>query len=166
MAEMRTKEQELTDRALRLLGLRSDKDPEEIRRAYRRRCLLHHPDRNPGHDDQEARLIIALLTQARDYLTRNPYKEFRTDLLENDPMVSRLIGAVTPIATTEDTADELRKHHYRHYGDGLDPPLSERDVEEAKYKWDGATYEMTKRRYEEQERARSTRQQAPEKEKK
>jgi len=41
--------------ARRVLGIGEVASPCEIRRAWRRRCLETHPDRNPGDPDAEQR---------------------------------------------------------------------------------------------------------------
>src|SRR5580704_9239599 len=38
-----------------VLGVRRDADPEEIKRAYRRLAMEHHPDRNVGNAEAEER---------------------------------------------------------------------------------------------------------------
>jgi DnaJ-class molecular chaperone len=39
-----------------ILGLKKDANPKEIREAYRRLALLHHPDRNKDNPDAAARM--------------------------------------------------------------------------------------------------------------
>ncbi|HSM05564.1 MAG TPA: molecular chaperone DnaJ [Longimicrobiales bacterium] len=54
-----------------LLGISRDADAEEIKKAYRRLALQHHPDRNQGSKEAEAR--FKEITQAYEVL-RDPDK--------------------------------------------------------------------------------------------
>jgi molecular chaperone DnaJ len=38
-----------------ILGLKESASTEEIRKAYKREALKHHPDRNPGDNDAESK---------------------------------------------------------------------------------------------------------------
>lgn len=50
-----------------LLGVKADAPVEEIRRAYRKAALKHHPDRNPG--DVEAERKFKIIGEAYDVLS-------------------------------------------------------------------------------------------------
>lgn len=53
-----------------LLGIRQGASDEEIRRAYRRKALEYHPDRN--HSDNAMEMFIKI-TEAYEYLISHPY---------------------------------------------------------------------------------------------
>jgi DnaJ family protein C protein 7 len=38
-----------------ILGVEKDADDNQIKKAYRRVALVHHPDKNPGDDDAAER---------------------------------------------------------------------------------------------------------------
>ena len=44
---------------LRLLGLESDVSNEDIKRAFRKKSLIYHPDRNGGNAEMFQRLVEA-----------------------------------------------------------------------------------------------------------
>lgn len=50
-----------------ILGVSSGATPEQLRTAFRRLALRHHPDRNPG-DDEAARRFTRILRAYRDAL--------------------------------------------------------------------------------------------------
>ena len=49
---------ELTRRARQVIGVPEGVSRREIRRAWRKRCLETHPDRNPGDPDAERRFRL------------------------------------------------------------------------------------------------------------
>jgi DnaJ-class molecular chaperone len=81
-----------------ILGVKKDAGPKEIREAYRRLALLHHPDRNKGNPDAAARMkeineAYAVLAdpgkrQAYDGLRQaygsSAYSQFRQAYSEKD----------------------------------------------------------------------------------
>ena len=54
----------------RVLGLRQGASDDEIKKAYRRKALEYHPDRNQSPDAQE---IFIRITEAYEYLTTHPH---------------------------------------------------------------------------------------------
>ncbi len=54
----------------RLLGIRQGASEDEIRKAYRRKALEYHPDRNRSENAQE---MFIRVTEAYDYLTSHPH---------------------------------------------------------------------------------------------
>jgi hypothetical protein len=54
----------------RILGIRQGASDDEIRKAYRRKAMEYHPDRNHSEGAQEAFIKI---TEAYEYLTSHPH---------------------------------------------------------------------------------------------
>ncbi len=54
----------------RLLGIRQGASEDEIRKAYRRKALEYHPDRNRSEEAQE---MFIRVTEAYEYLTSHPH---------------------------------------------------------------------------------------------
>lgn len=54
----------------RVLGLRQGASDDEIKKAYRRKAMEFHPDRNQSLDAQE---IFIRITEAYEYLTTHPH---------------------------------------------------------------------------------------------
>lgn len=59
-----------------ILGVARTATPEEIKKAYRKKALQYHPDRNPGDDEAEANFKAA--AEAYEVLS-NPEKRARYD---------------------------------------------------------------------------------------
>ena len=36
----------------RVLGIEPDATPDQIKRAYRKKAVMYHPDKNPGHEEE------------------------------------------------------------------------------------------------------------------
>ena len=53
-----------------MLGLNPGASDDEIRRAYRKKALLYHPDRNHSEDAQE---MFIKVTEAYEYLISHPH---------------------------------------------------------------------------------------------
>ncbi|AHY47492.1 DnaJ domain [Rubrobacter radiotolerans] len=60
----------MTPDPYRVLGLRRGASKEEVRRAYRKLALKHHPDANPG--DAQAEERFKRVQQAYEILSRAP----------------------------------------------------------------------------------------------
>src|SRR5215210_8161575 len=62
----------------KVLGIKRDAKPDEIKKAYRRLARKHHPDVNPGDKSAEDR--FKLITEAHDVLSdakkRSVYDRF------------------------------------------------------------------------------------------
>lgn len=56
------------------LGIREDASEEQIKRAYRYKAKLYHPDANPDADTREYYIKVQ---KAYEYLINNPYKPDR-----------------------------------------------------------------------------------------
>ncbi len=87
-----------------ILGVSRDATQEEIKAAYRREALKHHPDRNKGDKEAERRFKEA--AEAYEVLS-NPEKRARYDRYGHEGL-SRS-GAAPGFSTVEDI--------FRHFGD-------------------------------------------------
>ena len=65
-----------------ILGLKKQSTQEEIRKAFRRLSLIHHPDRNGGSDDSEFQKI----NEAYETLS-DPQKRRIYDLTSQNPFM-------------------------------------------------------------------------------
>ncbi|MCB9027741.1 MAG: DnaJ domain-containing protein [Bacteroidales bacterium] len=54
----------------RVLGIKQGVSDEEIRKAYRKKAMEYHPDRNPS---PEAHNMFIRITEAYEYLTSHPH---------------------------------------------------------------------------------------------
>lgn len=61
-----------------ILGVEKKCDAEEIKRAYRRAAMKHHPDRNPGDAEAEAtfKLVVEAYAVLRDGQKRQVYDRY------------------------------------------------------------------------------------------
>lgn len=71
--------------------------PEEIRRAYRRKALLYHPDKNPGHEGefqaiQRAHEVLANPKKRRIYDRYGEFGVSTLDLLKSTALVEALLN--------------------------------------------------------------------------
>lgn len=60
----------------KVLGLRQGASDDDIRKAYRKKAMEYHPDRNPSPDAQE---MFIRITEAYEYLTTHPYRRNITE---------------------------------------------------------------------------------------
>jgi len=58
------------------LGLRQGASDDEIRKAYRKKAMEYHPDRNNSPEAQE---MFIRITEAYEYLTTHPYRRNITE---------------------------------------------------------------------------------------
>mmetsp|Transcript_19564 Transcript_19564/g.28987 ORF Transcript_19564/g.28987 Transcript_19564/m.28987 type:complete len:261 (-) Transcript_19564:85-867(-) len=65
-----------------LLGVTKDASSTQIKRAYRKACLLHHPDKNPNNRE-EAEERFKAVTEAYEVLSE-PEKRRRYDMFGKD----------------------------------------------------------------------------------
>jgi curved DNA-binding protein CbpA len=54
----------------RILGIRQGASDDEIRKAYRKKALEYHPDRNHSPEAEE---MFIRITEAYEYLTSHPH---------------------------------------------------------------------------------------------
>ena len=59
-----------------VLGLRQGASDDEIRKAYRKKAMEYHPDRNNSPDAQE---LFIRITEAYEYLISHPYRRNITE---------------------------------------------------------------------------------------
>lgn len=55
----------------KVLGLRQGASDDDIRKAYRKKAMEYHPDRNPSPDAQE---MFIRITEAYEYLISHPFR--------------------------------------------------------------------------------------------
>jgi len=60
----------------RILGVKQNATDDEIRKAYRKKAMEYHPDRNSSPDSQE---MFIRITEAYEYLISHPYRRNITE---------------------------------------------------------------------------------------
>ena len=60
----------------RILGIKQNATDDEIRKAYRKKAMEYHPDRNSSPDSQE---MFIRVTEAYEYLMSHPYRRNITE---------------------------------------------------------------------------------------
>ncbi len=60
----------------RILGIKQNATDDEIKKAYRRKAMEYHPDRNSSPDSQE---MFIRVTEAYEYLMSHPYRRNITE---------------------------------------------------------------------------------------
>ena len=60
----------------RILGVKQNATDDEIRKAYRKKAMEYHPDRNSSPDSQE---MFIRVTEAYEYLMSHPYRRNITE---------------------------------------------------------------------------------------
>jgi uncharacterized protein YecT (DUF1311 family) len=60
----------------RILGVKQNATDDEIKKAYRRKAMEYHPDRNSSPDSQE---MFIRVTEAYEYLMSHPYRRNITE---------------------------------------------------------------------------------------
>ncbi len=112
---MKLRDQEITDRARKILGLSEGAPQENIQKAYRRKAKQVHPD--IGERDER---IMGAINQAYARLT--PGKSGPTSLLENDKLVELLINLpVDPIEQTKTYEEWMLDRFYNLGSDSIWP---------------------------------------------
>ena len=88
--KMKFREDELKERAIKILNVGSNVTADQIRKAYRKKARQVHPDISNQED-----MIMGIVNQAYSLLIG---ENAPTSLLENDSLVSLVIGLpVDPI---------------------------------------------------------------------
>ena len=82
----------------RILGVKQNATDDEIRKAYRKKAMEYHPDRNSSPDSQE---MFIRITEAYEYLISHPY---RRNITEEE--VRRIDDALS-VLLLEATLDDL-----------------------------------------------------------
>jgi len=60
----------------RILGIKQNATDDEIKKAYRKKAMEYHPDRNSSPDSQE---MFIRVTEAYEYLMSHPYRRNITE---------------------------------------------------------------------------------------
>ncbi len=87
-----------------VIGCARDAAPEEIRRAYKREALKHHPDRNPG--DHEAEVRFKEINEAYQVLS-DEEKRSIYDQFGHDGLRGRFDGAGDVFSHMQDMFSEM-----------------------------------------------------------
>lgn len=128
---MVSKEFELRERATQILGLNRIYSSKEARESYVRQIKMIHPDivigfiDNIPNDD-----LTKLVIQAYHFLVE---RKGPTTMLENDDLVSTLIGKITPIKETKEYGIWNSSNFYDSFNNSIWPKSEEKN----KYKFGG-----------------------------
>jgi len=109
------RDEELTQRARKILGVDNTADGIKIKRAYRKKARQIHPDISNADDR-----VMGVVNQAYSLLTG---KSEPTTLLENNDLVSLLIGLpVDPIEQIQTYDQWLKNKFYDMKNKSIYPP--------------------------------------------
>ena len=106
------------------LGIDSGASPEAIRKAYKSKSQIHHPDKNP--DDPYATTRFQLIKEAYDIL-KNPDRRTRFDKGENPRSFDTAGAAMTVLVTV--LFDQLRTNGDRNITQNMRKAMGSRVAE-------------------------------------
>jgi len=101
--------------ALKILGLTGNPNPEDIKKAYRKLSIIHHPDKNNGSPESEEK--FKQINEAYQSLTSPP--DSMADLFSD--IQSQSFEQLFKFFTTA-TSHQGRPEKKPNPSDGLDPP--------------------------------------------
>ncbi len=99
-----------------LLGIPPTASPEEIKAAYRRRAMDHHPDRTHDRQTLDRKLSdhqIRMLNEAYSVLSKPPRRELYDEARKSGISFDELEAARRPESDAEREAREAAEEHFK-----------------------------------------------------
>src|SRR5438874_12497938 len=111
-----------SNNAYEILGVPRDANPAQLRQAFRKLALKHHPDAVPAEEKAAAATVFAKINQANELL-RDPEKRKKYDSLLDRGIVPDLAREAAHIAGFSSLADIIGQIRGLTLGAYSDKPL-------------------------------------------